>query len=190
MIKKYIKNQILISFIPLSLLLFYTSYCNTKETEAERTQRIQMKYKNQIKTEYTIPHSSPNRIEAVTTFLNQVSNGEPLNSLCDEKESKEILFPNSYNSNSLISFEEPDRAFEIVRGRQEIGLQSLQAKLKGTTISDLRIEWRKEIRDLNALKGHVVQNILIKTRTGELEINEIKLVIEHRNQFKVCVVSK
>lgn len=179
------RYNIILSFLFCSLVI-----SNCKENEADRVQRIQENYKNQIKTNYNIANSSGSRIDAVIIFLKEIAANKLPYSICDEKESKEILFPNSYNSNAMISYEEPNRAWSIVSERQNLGIASLVKKLNGTTIKDISIEWRNDIRNLNSLKGHVVQNIIVKTSSGDIEINEIKLVIEHRNQFKVCVVSK
>ena len=176
--------------IILSFLFCFLVISNCKENEADRVQRIQENYKSQIKTNYIIANSSSSRVEAVVVFLKELAANKIPYSICDEKESKEILFPNSYNSNAMISYEEPNKAWGIVSERQNLGIASLTKKLNSITIKDVSIEWRKDIRDLNALKGHVVQNIIVKTSSGDIEINEIKLVIEHRDQFKVCVVSK
>lgn len=178
------------NYFVLFFIFSFLMISNCKESEADRVQRIQENYKNQIKTQYIIANSSNSRIGAAVIFLKEIAANKLPYSICDEKESKEILFPNSYNSNALISYEEPNRAWSIVSERQNFGIQSLIKKLNGITIKDISIEWRKDIRDLNALKGHIVQNIIVKTSSNDIEIDEIKLIIEHRNQFKVCVVSK
>ena len=179
----------------LIIILFFNLFLsgckeNPQEIENERIRKIQENYKSQIKEDYTIPFSYPDRVKAVTAFLYEINQKKDLNSICNEKESKEIFFPNSYNTNSLISYEEPNKAWEIVSTRRYYGIETLKKKLQDVVIKDIKIEWKKEVRDLNSLKGHVVQNIIVITSNDSIELEEIKLVIEHKNQFKVCVVSR
>lgn len=180
--------------IPATILYVFITIIGCKEDpqklENKRIQKIQDTYKNQIKSDYVIAHSYSSKEEAVIAFVNEINQNKNPESICNEKESKEILFPNSYNSNSLISFEEPDRAWELVFPRRNFALDSLKNKLPGTTINEIKIIWNKEVRDLNSLKGHVVQKIHIRTNSGMIELEEIKLIIEHKSQFKVCVVSR
>jgi len=181
--------QIIIITLALSFLNCKKSLSDLKEEEEERVFKIQQFYKEKIKNNYTINNSFSNREEAITAFLKEISENKKSLSICDEMESKEILFPNSYNTNTMISVEMPDRAWDVISIRQKLGLNSIQAKLENLKINEVKINWEKQIRDLNSLKGHVPREILVKTDKREVYLKEIKLVIEHNNQFKICVVS-
>ena len=173
----------------LTLISCKKSLSTLREEEEERVKSIQEFYKEKIKTNYIINNSYPNREEAIKVFLNEIIENKKNVSLCDEVESKEILFPNCYNTNTMIANEMPDRAWDVIRERQKLGLNSIQAKLENKKIKEIKVSWNTQIRDLNSLKGHVPREILIITDKKDVYLKEIKLVIEHNNQYKVCIVS-
>ena len=189
MVSKLQMYRIVVIALLFTLISCKKSLSTLREEEEERVKSIQEFYKQKIKTNYIINNSYPNREEAIKAFLNEIIENKNTVSLCDEVESKEILFPNCYNTNTMIANEFPDRAWDFIRERQKLGLKSMQAKLENKKIKEIKVNWDKQIRDLNSLKGHVPREFIVKTDKQDVAIKEIKLVIEHNNQYKVCIVS-
>ena len=112
----------------------------------------------------------------MVVFLKEIAANKLPYSICDEKESKEILFPNSYNSNALISYEEPNKAWSIVSERQSFGIQSLIKKLNGITIKEKvsKLKWEMAVKRLNNYKQKLVRKYTQK------KLFEIKKAMEEQ----------
>jgi hypothetical protein len=189
LLKRFIINKHLV----LSVLLVLGSVnCKDANPNAEYEQKvaqIQAVYQSQIKETYQIDGSFKSREEAVLSFIKDVSRGildSPF--LCSEQETKEILLPNTYNTGTITSMQEPEEAWNLMKMRRHYGLENLRRSLEGKKILDIQYKWKKA-RELNSLLGHSPK-LIIQTDKGSFESEEIRLVIEHKGQFKVCIVSK
>ena len=179
-------------YIILFLVLLLSS-CKKSQANSsydEKIIKIQEYYKSKIKESYEIANSSSSREEAVLKLLNDISKGK-LDSpyICSEQETKEILLPNTYNTGTITSLQEPEEAWNLMKIRREIGLEQLKKLLFNKKIISVDFKWKTERRDLNSLKGHT-PIVFVRTNQGEIQVEEIKLIIEHNGQFKVCIVSK
>lgn len=184
-----------ISIVLAFLLVFsFLSSCkpraNTQDEYNQKIEKLHAYYKSQIKETYEIPNSARNVEEAVMNFLNEIAEGKTeYQTLCDKKEIKEIFLPNNYNTGSVTSFQEPEEAWKTISIRRQYGIETLERKLKGKKLALSNIQI-KEVRNLNSLKGHIPATISVKANSEEVIIEEIKLIIENKGQFKVCIVSR
>ncbi|MCX7997877.1 MAG: hypothetical protein N3A69_02855 [Leptospiraceae bacterium] len=168
-----------------------SSHAKSQEEYEQKISKLHEYYKSQIKETYEISNSARNVEEAIMNFLNEVAQGNgEYKTLCDEREIKEIFLPNNYNTGTIISFQEPEEAWKTISIRRQFGLEELERKLKGKKLVLSKIKIKSEVRNLNSLKGHVPSQIVVNVNSEELSIEQIKLIIEHKGQFKVCVVSQ
>ncbi|MDX1957257.1 MAG: hypothetical protein SFU98_01725 [Leptospiraceae bacterium] len=184
------------------ILLIILCLLSCKKSSAESSEakilEIQENYKNKIKDTYTISNSTTTSDKAVEELIYEIKTYKldnekkeiELNYACNEEETKEILLPNTYDSGTLTSSMEPDKAWDMMKYRKSMGVESIHRKLKEKEIISIQTIWKEQKRNLHSLVGHVVGKVFVRTKEGPIELEEIKLVIEHKNQFKVCVISK
>lgn len=179
-----------ISFIFLiGLIYFCKRPVNSQSEYEQKIEKLHEYYKSQIKETYEISYSARNVEEAVQNFLKEVTTQtNEYKTLCDEKEIKEIFLPNNYNTGNITSFQEPEEAWKTIAIRRKFGLEKLERKLKGKKL-ELQEVKIKETRNLNALKGYILHPVVVISNQEEISIQEIKLIIENKGQFKVCIVS-
>lgn len=163
------------------------------DSEEERIRKVKEDYRRRIRPEYVIENSASSREEAVRKFLESISilkTGAEPDFYCSEKEYKEIFLPNTVDENTLTSFMNEDDAWKITKIRRDLAFTDMNALLKGKNFTIKEFIWSEKPRELHSLKGHVLKKVLLKSGKDEIEIDSVRLVIEHRNQFKVCVVAK
>ena len=179
--------------IGLAGLIFFACGKGKAESEEERIRRIKEQYRSQIRKEYTIENSASSREEAVRKFLESISilkTGAEPDFYCSEKEYKEIFLPNTVDENTLTSYMDTNEAWKITKIRRDLAFTDLNAFLKGKNFTIKKFIWSEKPRELHSLRGHVLKKVLLESGKDEIEIDSVRLVIEHRNQFKVCVVAK
>lgn len=180
-------------FFGIFLSGFLQFGCKKASAENEyqnKVNAIQEKYKAQIQSHYEIANSHSTKESAILEFLREISQKpDSWVNLCNEKETKEIFLPNNYNSGTITSMQDPEEAWNTLKIRREIALETLRRNLSGKEVQSISVQWKKE-RDLNSLKGHIPGPVKVITSNGEVDIEEIKLVIEHKSQFKVCIISR
>lgn len=179
--------------IGLAGLIFFACGKGKAESEEERIRRIKEQYRSQIRKEYTIENSASSREEAVRKFLESISilkTGAEPDFYCSEKEYKEIFLPNTVDENTLTSYMDTNEAWKITKIRRDLAFTDLNALLKGKNFTIKKFIWSEKPRELHSLRGHVLKKVLLESGRDEIEIDSVRLVIEHRNQFKVCVVAK
>ncbi len=179
--------------IGLAGLIFFACGKGKAESEEERIQRIKEQYRSQIRKEYTIENSASSREDAVRKFLESISilkTGAEPDFYCSEKEYKEIFLPNTVDENTLTSYMDTNEAWKITKIRRDLAFTDLNALLKGKNFTIKKFIWSEKPRELHSLRGHVLKKVLLESGRDEIEIDSVRLVIEHRNQFKVCVVAK
>ena len=175
------------------IILFLLSF-NCKNTEFDETNKrkvaeVQKKYREKIKNDYNIENSSKSKEEAVQIFLYSISQGNQEQYIYNKNEYLDIFLPNSIDENTLISQMEPDKAWQITELRRINAFQSLKNILFKKEFKILEIQW-KDNRSLKSLIGYPIGNIKIEVSGIIHNIEEIKLVLEHKSKFKVCVISK
>lgn len=179
--------------VVLFSLMFSVCRKNQAESEEDRISRIKADYRSRIRTEYVIEKSASSREDAVRKFLESISllkTGAEPDFYCSEKEYKEIFLPNTVDENTLTSFMNAEEAWKITKIRRDLAFTDMNALLKGKNFTIKEFIWSEKPRELHSLKGHVLKKVLLKSGKDEIEIDSVRLVIEHRNQFKVCVVAK
>lgn len=176
----------------MSLILFFCGK-GVSDSEEDRIRKLKDDYRRRIRPEYVIENSASSRDEAVRKFLESISilkTGAEPDFYCSEKEYRGIFLPNTVDENTLTSFMNEDEAWKITKIRRDLAFTDMNALLKGKNFTIKEFIWSGKPRELHSLKGHVLKKVLLKSGKDEIEIDSVRLVIEHRNQFKVCVVAK
>ncbi|MEI1280373.1 hypothetical protein V6Z05_18715 [Leptospira venezuelensis] len=189
-------NRIL-NLLFITFLLIIISY-NCKKEQAEGDPEYQKKVeearkylKAHIHESYDISETSATRDSAVANYLDAVNRGQTDKYICTKQEYLDIFLPNTLEENTLTSNMPLDQAWEITELRRKVALEQLQAVLKKEKNKPIKIEtltWRDQVRQLNVLKGHRVGNLIIRVGNRSIMLEQIRLVIEHKGKFKLCVI--
>lgn len=144
-----------------------------------------------IKDHYDISETSSTKEGAVLHFLEAIQKGESGRFLFTKEEYIDIFLANSMNENAVFSNMPLDQTWKFTDLRRYVALEKLQNTFKKYNGQKFKIEsltWREEIRKLNVLKGHRVGNLTLSFGKDKVELEEVRLVIEHEGKFKVCVI--
>ncbi|TGL35395.1 hypothetical protein EHQ52_13100 [Leptospira koniambonensis] len=181
----------------ITFLLIIISY-NCKKEKPEGDPEYQKKVeearnylKAHIKESYDISETSPTRDAAVSNYLDAVNRGETDKYLCTKQEYLDVFLPNTLEESTLTSNMPLEQAWEITELRRKVALEQLQDVLKKEKNKPIKIEtltWRDQVRQLNVLKGHRVGNLVIRVGNRSISLEQIRLVIEHKGKFKLCVI--
>ncbi|MCB1179754.1 MAG: hypothetical protein KDK36_19410 [Leptospiraceae bacterium] len=184
-------KRLIFLFITLAGIFFFN--CKDESLEVspeERIKSIKDNYRKKIKDHYEIQDSSSSKEKAIEKFLNSIALGKKDIYSCSKEEYLEMFLPNSVDEKTLTAGMEPEKAWEITKFRRDSALQSLESKILNKNFVIQDIKWKRENRELHNLIGHQVGSVIINSNNNEITIEEIKLVIEHNNQFKVCVYAR
>ncbi|MEI7012679.1 hypothetical protein [Leptospira licerasiae] len=147
--------------------------------------------KARIKDEYEISDLSNTKEEAVYRFLEAVQKEQTDRYIFTKEEYINIFLPNTMDENTLSNTMPLEQAWKFTDMRRYIALESLQNLFKKHKNQKFKIEtltWREDVRQLKALKGHRVGNLTISFGNEKATLEEVRLVVEHRGKFKVCVI--
>ncbi len=144
-----------------------------------------------IKDRYEISDLSDTKEEAVQRFLEAVQNGQTDRYIFTKEEYINIFLPNTLDENTLSTTMPLEQAWKFTELRRYIALEKIQnafKKHKGRKFKIETLTWKYENRQLKALKGHRVGNLIISFGKDKVEFEEVRLVVEHQGKFKVCVI--
>ncbi|GBF37077.1 hypothetical protein [Leptospira johnsonii] len=157
----------------------------------KKIEESQAYLKARIKDSYEISDLSNTKEEAVYRFLEAVQNEQTDRYIFTKEEYINIFLPNTLDENTLSTTMPLEQAWKFTDMRRYIALESLQNLFKKHKKQKFKIEtltWREEVRQLKALKGHRVGNLTISFGNEKATLEEVRLVVEHRGKFKVCVI--
>ncbi|EIE00188.1 hypothetical protein [Leptospira licerasiae] len=157
----------------------------------KKIEESQAYLKARIKDQYEISDLSNTKEEAIYRFLEAVQNGQTDRYIFTKEEYINIFLPNTLDENTLSNTMPLEQAWKFTDMRRYIALESLQNLFKKHKNQKFKIEtltWREDVRQLKALKGHRVGNLTISFGNEKATLEEVRLVVEHRGKFKVCVI--
>ncbi|XDD52031.1 hypothetical protein AB3N59_12770 [Leptospira sp. WS92.C1] len=192
----------------LSILLLSLSFSNCKEQgnrpdfEKENPdpilsfaiQKDRELLRSEIKDSYTIQNSSYNLKEAILKALKEIRDNSSINKedllkySCNQKEIRNIYLPNNIDQNNIIANSKIEDAMYLLLIRRTAGIDKIRQNLRGSQgpIKILSINHPEKPRKINNINGYVIREIQLQVDSKTIIIDEIKLIIEHKNQFKVC----
>ncbi|MCW7491444.1 hypothetical protein ND861_02125 [Leptospira sp. 2 VSF19] len=131
--------------------------------------------------------------EAVINMLDEVciqkKNHSNLKSILSQKEKDFILYPNIYGSGTSLDVTPLEDYDKLIHSFENLAIQKLSnLKIKKSDFKSLKI-FTKSVKPYGKANFHKVGLITLKTEGGEIEITEIKSVIELNGRFKVAIIS-
>ncbi|TGM96118.1 hypothetical protein [Leptospira dzoumogneensis] len=181
----------------ITFFLIIISYnCKKEKTEGDpeyqkKVEEARNYLRAHIKDNYDISETSATRDDAVLNYLEAVNQGKTDKYICTKQEYFDVFLPNTLEESTLTSNMPLEQAWEITELRRKVALEQLQEVLKKEKNKPIKIEaltWRDQIRQLNVLKGHRVGNLVIRVGNKSVTLEQVRLVIEHKGKFKLCVI--
>lgn len=194
MASKFVFHKILALSILSFLLLSSCKDENQKKKEEYQRQLDETKkiLLEKQKEQYVIENSFADPETAVRSFLNAIiqSNEKNVEKYSfGREESENILLPNLIGDKSIIANIPLDQALEMLRLRRELGIKRIADSTEGKRVSVKRVIFNPKKRILNRLVGYEVEKVELNVAGKTVFSEQIKLVVEHKGQFKVAVVS-
>ena len=197
-------------YIRIILFLFLLLFLYCKKDENEQTNSLpkytppasntdeqkqiyldKKQLRSEVKQSYKIANASSNRAEAIIDFLKEGSKkGEikEYDHLFTDKELREIYLPNITETKVLIANTTIAKAMYILKLRKQIGVNKILQTVYKKKFKLKKIFWRKKIREVNEIKFHIIDGVLVEIDGNTYEIEAMKAVLEHKGQFKLCIV--
>ncbi|MGJ4789896.1 hypothetical protein [Leptospira koniambonensis] len=191
-----VKRKLKIVFLSSLILATFLIDCN-KEYKGDdpeyfkKVEETKSYLKAHVKEEYEIPETSLTKEVAVLRYLEAVQNGQIDKYIFTKDEYIDIFIANSTGENILANNMTLDQLRSFTDLRRMIAIEKLQNifnKYKGRKFKIETLTWRPEVRKLNVLIGHRIGTLTISFGKEKVDLEEIKLVIEHKGKFKVCVI--
>ncbi|EMJ96336.1 hypothetical protein LEP1GSC193_2924 [Leptospira alstonii serovar Pingchang str. 80-412] len=200
---KFVIFNILI-FILLSTPTFYCKKDNQKpdlnkeltdpaSESALEIQKNQEILKSEIKKSYKIQNSSSSVEEALQKALTEIRDNpnrsdELLRYSCSPEETRKIYLPNNADQNNITANSKIEDSMYLILLRRTAGLDKIRKHLQNTkgAIKIPPFPKPHNIRKLININGYIIGEFDLQVGSKTIRIEEIKLVIEHKNQFKVC----
>ncbi|EMY78696.1 hypothetical protein LEP1GSC060_0540 [Leptospira weilii serovar Ranarum str. ICFT] len=149
--------------------------------------------KSEIKESYTIFNSSRSVEEALTKALTEIRDNpnrsdDLLRYSCNPEEIRKIYLPNNADQNNIVANSKIEDSMYLILLRRTAGIDKIRKHLQGTkgTVKILPLTKPYNIRKLTNVNGYVIGEFDLQVGLKKIRIEEIKLVLEHKNQFKVC----
>ncbi|MBW0433866.1 LA3241 family PerA/PerB upregulated protein [Leptospira yasudae] len=149
--------------------------------------------KSELKDSYHIDHSSKSVEEALEKALTEIRNSKGntddlFQYSCSPNEIRTIYLPNNLDQNNIIANSKIEDAMYLLQIRRMAGIDKVRQNLQGTKgkIKVLPLPKPYNVRKLTNINGYIIKDFDLEVDLKTIHIDEIKLVIEHKNQFKVC----
>ncbi|MCB1155911.1 MAG: hypothetical protein H7A25_07545 [Leptospiraceae bacterium] len=159
--------------------------------ENEQIRKDQEELRSRIKEDYKLQNASSSRDEAIKQFLKEFSQKgvqDDYKTLFSLKEFEDIILPNSLGTNALVAHTTIKKAMDMVSLRRKTGLARLYQKIGNHSFVIQSIEWRKDVRKLNTVNGHIIESIYLLIDEKQVKLDELKLVIENKGKFKLSTL--
>ncbi|WP_237578306.1 LA3241 family PerA/PerB upregulated protein [Leptospira mayottensis] len=149
--------------------------------------------KSEIKESYTLQNSSQSVEEALTKALTEIRDNpnqsdDLLHYSCNPKEIRKIYLPNNLDQNNIAANSKIEDSMYLILLRRTAGISKIRQNLKGRKgpIKVLPFVKPYNVRKLTNINGYIIGEFSLQVGLKTIRIDEIKLIIEHKNQFKVC----
>ncbi|KON76218.1 LA3241 family PerA/PerB upregulated protein [Leptospira kirschneri] len=149
--------------------------------------------KSEIKKSYKIQNSSPSVEKAIQIALTEIRDNpnrqdDSLRYSCSPEEIRKIYLPNNVNQNNITANSKIEDSMYLIRLRRTAGLDKIRKQIQNTNgnFKILPLSQPYNIRKLTNINGYIIGEFDLQIGSKTIRIEEIKLVIEHKNQFKVC----
>lgn len=149
--------------------------------------------KSEIKESYKIQNSSPSVEKAIQIALTEIRDNpnrqdDSLRYSCSPEEIRKIYLPNNVNQNNITANSKIEDSMYLIRLRRTAGLDKIRKQIQNTNgnFKILSLSQPYNIRKLTNINGYIIGEFDLQIGSKTIRIEEIKLVIEHKNQFKVC----
>ncbi|WP_004470605.1 LA3241 family PerA/PerB upregulated protein [Leptospira santarosai] len=164
-----------------------------KEQLSLEIQKDRETLKSEIKESYTLLNSSRSVEEALTKALTEIRDNpnrpdDLLRHSCSPEEIRKIYLPNNSDQDNIAANSKIEDSMYLILLRRTAGIGKIRQNLQGTKgpVKALPLVGPYNIRKLINLNGYVIGEFDLQVGSKTIRIEEIKLIIEHKNQFKVC----
>ncbi|EMI69298.1 LA3241 family PerA/PerB upregulated protein [Leptospira noguchii] len=158
--------------------------------EIQKDQEI---LKSEIKESYQILNSSSSVTKAIQIALTEIRDNpnkpdDLLRFSCSPEEIRKIYLPNNVNQNNITANSKIEDSMYLILLRRTAGLDKIRKQIQNTKgdFKILPLTQPYNIRKLTHINGYIIGELDLQVGSKTIRIEEIKLVIEHKNQFKVC----
>ncbi|UPY76845.1 hypothetical protein FH581_012900 [Leptospira weilii] len=149
--------------------------------------------KSEIKESYTLQNSSQSVEEALKKALTEIRDNPNLSDdllhySCSPEEIRKIYLPNNLDQNNIAANSKIEDSMYLILLRRTAGISKIRQNLLGKKgpIKVLPLVKPYNVRKLTNINGYIMGEFLLQVGLITIRIDEIKLIIEHKNQFKVC----
>ncbi|MBM9576977.1 hypothetical protein JWG45_07400 [Leptospira sp. 201903070] len=149
--------------------------------------------KSELKSSYTISNSSQSVEEALSRAVNEIrdfpdKDDDLLKYSCNLKEIREIYLPNNLDQNNIVANSKIEDSMYLLSIRRKAGIDKVRQNLRGSKgpIKVLPLPRPYNVRKLTNINGYIIKEFKLQVGQKTISIDEIKLILEHKNQFKVC----
>ncbi|EKR65206.1 hypothetical protein LEP1GSC036_0420 [Leptospira weilii str. 2006001853] len=149
--------------------------------------------KSEIKESYTLQNSSQSVEEALKKALIEIRDNPNLSDdllhySCSPEEIRKIYLPNNLDQNNIAANSKIEDSMYLILLRRTAGISKIRQNLQGKKgpIKVLPLVKPYNVRKLTNINGYIMGEFLLQVGLITIRIDEIKLIIEHKNQFKVC----
>ncbi len=164
-----------------------------KEQLSLEIQKDRETLKSEIKESYTLLNSSRSVEEALTKALTEIRDNpnrpdDLLRHSCSPEEIRKIYLPNNSDQDNIAANSKIEDSMYLILLRRTAGIGRIRQNLQGIKgpVKVLPLVRPYNIRKLINLNGYVIGEFDLQVGSKTIRIEEIKLIIEHKNQFKVC----
>ncbi|MBM9548102.1 hypothetical protein JWG40_13815 [Leptospira sp. 201903074] len=130
---------------------------------------------------------------AVSTFLDEVCikkhNQTNLKSILSQKERDFILYPNIYGSGTSLDVTPLEDYDKLIKSLENLAIEKLSNfSFEKAELKNIKI-FVKSVKPYGKANFHKIGLISLKSKGEEIEITEIKSVLEFNGIFKVAILS-
>ncbi|EQA73607.1 LA3241 family PerA/PerB upregulated protein [Leptospira noguchii] len=158
--------------------------------EIQKDQEI---LRSEIKESYQILNSSSSVAKAIQIALTEIRDNpnkpdDLLRFSCSPEEIRKIYLPNNVNQNNITANSKIEDSMYLILLRRTAGLDKIRKQIQNTKgdFKILPLTQPYNNRKLTNINGYIIGELDLQVGSKTIRIEEIKLVIEHKNQFKVC----
>ncbi|TGK31691.1 hypothetical protein EHQ12_03720 [Leptospira gomenensis] len=149
--------------------------------------------RSELKENYSLNGSADTLEGAIENALTEIrvtprNSEDKMKFSCNPDEIRKIYLPNNLDQKNIVAESKIEDAMYLLLVRRMAGIDKIRQTLSGTSgkIKIAPIKTPHNVRKLNKINGYVIGDVRLETGGKTLRIDEIKLVIEHKNKFKVC----
>lgn len=177
-------NQIYNTTVVIFFILLISA-CEKLPPEIQERVAYAEKRANQS---YSIDGSYNTKKEAVYAVMTAAATGD-LNQVLSEVADREQYLDIYWVNQTSKKLREPGYTFENLWNtrsmKNKMGAIRLTRKFKGKNINEISDIKVRETWELNTVKAHIIDTVLVIADGKNYELEEIQIMLEHEGQFKV-----